>query len=59
MSHAFPGAHMYKVGESYLGKTTWAMDLMSPVREILHRGMTRLKRMEELRGLLAEWKGWN
>ena len=29
------------------------------VREILHRGMTRLKRMEELRGLLAEWKGWN
>ena len=29
------------------------------VREILHRGMTRLKRMEKLRGLLAEWKGWN
>lgn len=29
------------------------------VREILHRGMTRLKRMEELRDLLAEWKGWN
>ena len=27
-------------------------------RQILHRGMTRLKRMEELRGLLAEWKGW-
>ena len=29
------------------------------VRGILHRGMTRLKRMEELRGLLAEWKGWD
>ena len=29
------------------------------VREILHRGMARMKRMEELRGLLAEWKGWN
>ena len=29
------------------------------VREILHRGMTRMKRMEELRGLLAELKGWN
>jgi len=29
------------------------------VREILHRGMTRLKRMEELRGLLAAWKGWD
>lgn len=29
------------------------------VRGILHRGMTRLKRMEELRGLLAEWMGWD
>lgn len=29
------------------------------VRQILHRGMTRLKRMGELRGLLAEWKGWD
>ena len=28
------------------------------VRGILHRGMTRLKRMGELRGLLAVWKGW-
>ena len=27
MSHAFDEATMYKVGESYLGKTTWAMDL--------------------------------
>ena len=31
MSHAFDHATMYRVGESYLGKTTWAMDLMSPV----------------------------
>ena len=31
MSHAFPGAHMYHVGESYLGRQIWAMDLMSPV----------------------------
>ena len=31
MSRAFAHAHMYKVGESYLGKTTWAMDLMPPV----------------------------
>ncbi|MCY4398427.1 MAG: M14 family metallopeptidase [Gemmatimonadetes bacterium] len=31
MSRAFARAHMYKVGESYLGKTTWAMDLMSPI----------------------------
>ena len=31
MSQAFTRATMYKVGESYLGKTTWAMDLMSPV----------------------------
>lgn len=29
------------------------------VREILHRGMTRLKRMEELQGLLTKWKGWD
>jgi len=29
------------------------------VRSILHRGMTRLKRMEKLRGLLADWKGWS
>ena len=31
MSHAFPGAHMYHVGESYLGRQIWAMDLMSPI----------------------------
>ena len=31
MSQTFSRASMYKVGESYLGKTTWAMDLMSPV----------------------------
>ena len=31
MSHAFARANMYKVGESYLGRTTWAMDLMSPI----------------------------
>ena len=31
MSQSFARASMYKVGESYLGKTTWAMDLMSPV----------------------------
>ena len=28
------------------------------VRAILKRGLSRLKRMEELRGLLPEWKGW-
>ncbi|MDE2983722.1 MAG: hypothetical protein OXU69_03370 [Gemmatimonadota bacterium] len=28
------------------------------VREILHRGLTRMKLMEELRGLLTKWKGW-
>ncbi len=31
MSHAFDEAHMYHVGESYLGKQIWAMDLMSPI----------------------------
>ena len=31
MSRAFDHATMYRVGESYLGRTTWAMDLMSPV----------------------------
>jgi hypothetical protein len=29
---SFPEATVYKVGESYLGKEIWAMDLMSPVR---------------------------
>ena len=29
------------------------------VRSILARGMTRLKRMRELRELLPEWMGWN
>lgn len=31
----------------------------SAVRSILLRGMTRLSRMEELRGLLPDWKGLN
>ena len=31
MSHAFDHATMYRVGESYLGRTTWAMDLMPPI----------------------------
>ncbi len=31
MSHAFDEATMYRVGESYLGRTIWAMDLMPPV----------------------------
>ncbi len=31
MSRAFDAATMYKVGESYLGRTTWAMDLMPPI----------------------------
>lgn len=29
---AFPEARVYKVGESYLGKDIWAMDLMPPVK---------------------------
>ena len=29
------------------------------VRSILLRGMTRLKRMKEVRELLPEWMGWN
>ena len=28
------------------------------VREILKRGMARLKRMKKLRALLPKWKGW-
>ena len=31
MGSAFDQANVYKVGESYLGKTLWAMDLMPPV----------------------------
>lgn len=31
MAAAFPEATMYKVGESYLGKDIWAMDLMPPI----------------------------
>ena len=31
MGAAFEEAHVYQVGESYLGKTTWAMDLMPPI----------------------------
>lgn len=31
MSRAFDYASMYRVGRSYLGRTTWAMDLMPPV----------------------------
>ena len=30
----------------------------SAVREILKRGMTRLKRMKKLRSLLPKWTGW-
>ncbi len=31
LSHAFDEATMYRVGDSYLGRTTWAMDLMPPI----------------------------
>lgn len=31
MAAAFPEATMYKVGESYLGRDIWAMDLMPPI----------------------------
>lgn len=31
MAATFPEATMYKVGESYLGRDIWAMDLMPPV----------------------------
>lgn len=31
MASAFPEAHVYKVGQSYLGKDLWAMDLMPPL----------------------------
>ncbi len=31
LSRAFDEATMYRVGESYLGRTTWAMDLMPPI----------------------------
>ncbi len=31
MAQTFPEARMYKAGESYLGRTTWAMDLMPPI----------------------------
>ncbi len=31
LSHAFDEATMYRVGKSYLGRTTWAMDLMPPI----------------------------
>ena len=31
MAQAFAEARMYKAGESYLGRTTWAMDLTAPV----------------------------
>ncbi len=31
LAHAFPEAHMYKAGESYLGKDVWALDLMPAV----------------------------
>ena len=31
MSATFDYASMYRVGQSYLGKTTWAMDLMPPI----------------------------
>ncbi|MDH3423689.1 MAG: M14 family metallopeptidase, partial [Gemmatimonadota bacterium] len=32
MAAAFPEASMYKVGESYLGRDIWALDLMPPIR---------------------------
>ena len=32
MGDAFEEAHVYKAGESYLGRTIWAMDLMPPIR---------------------------
>ena len=32
MAEAFEEATMYKVGESYLGRETWAADLMPPIR---------------------------
>lgn len=35
MASAFPEAHVYRVGRSYLGKDTWAMDLMPPL-EVSH-----------------------
>ncbi|MGE0865502.1 MAG: M14 family metallopeptidase [Vicinamibacterales bacterium] len=31
MASSFPQATAYQVGESYLGKNIWAMDLMSPI----------------------------
>ncbi|MYH49766.1 MAG: hypothetical protein F4151_09640, partial [Gammaproteobacteria bacterium] len=31
MGATFEEAHVYKAGESYLGRTTWAMDLMPPI----------------------------
>ena len=31
MGATFEEARVYKVGESYLGRTTWAMDLMPPI----------------------------
>jgi hypothetical protein len=31
MSSSFPEAKAYKVGESYLGRDVWAMDLMPPI----------------------------
>ncbi len=31
MGAAFEEAQVYQVGESYLGRTTWAMDLMPPI----------------------------
>ena len=32
MASAFDDATMYRVGESYLGKETWALDLMPPIQ---------------------------
>ena len=32
MTASFDEASMYRVGNSYLGNTTWAMDLMPPIR---------------------------
>lgn len=35
MASAFPEAHVYQIGRSYLGRDLWAMDLMPPL-EVSH-----------------------
>ena len=41
MARAFPEATMSRVGRSYLGKTTWALELSPPV-EASHRSMAKV-----------------